>query len=280
MSAYMVDKVHVDLMIAVALEGPRDNHAPRGAWLGVRWLADDLDDIEAASATSDEYVRRLNEARRQIGPGSADDVGRFLVAENLRSIRHRYPDTAQRPEATPGPADPYWKNDYAYRDPGYRLSVVEALKAIDCYEYQACEHPEWRRSEARRFCDSLRGSVVGALPGYWQANWSWSALDVAAAERDPDQITPPAIDVPEDAWRDADYDETAPSGHRLVAAIVVNGTPMQLEAYLVDPEADPQRTVVHDETVALIHDAVAAGSRWQTTDIRGRPYLLVATPLG
>lgn len=85
------------------------------------------------------------------------------------------------------------------------------------------------------------------------------------------------LTVPDCARRDADHDDTAPSGHRLRATIVVNATAMQLEAFLLVPDADPQRTFADDD-IALIHHAVAGDGPWETTTIRGRRYVLVATP--
>lgn len=86
------------------------------------------------------------------------------------------------------------------------------------------------------------------------------------------------LDVPDDAWQDGDIDDGAPPGHRLVAAVTINDTPMWLEAYLVVPGADPQQTFVDDENVGLIHHAVAADGPWATTLIGGRAYVQVATP--
>jgi hypothetical protein len=55
------------------------------------------------------------------------------------------------------------------------------LAAIAGYEYQACEHDGWRRSETARFCQALRLAMVRRLPGYDQAPWTWSAEELTAA---------------------------------------------------------------------------------------------------
>ena len=86
------------------------------------------------------------------------------------------------------------------------------------------------------------------------------------------------VNIPEDAWRNADYDDDAPPGHRLMATLVVNGTPLRLEAHLVVPGAGPQQTFAGDEDVAVIHEAVGGDGPWRTTVIGGREYVLVATP--
>lgn len=99
------------------------------------------------------------------------------------------------------------------------------------------------------------------------------------------RIAPLALHVPEGAWQNADHADhdrcgCVPARHRLVAEIAVNGTPMRLEAHLVVPGADPQRSFVDDESISLIHDAVAADGPWATIEIGGREYVLVATPAG
>ena len=46
------------------------------------------------------------------------------------------------------------------------FDAAKILAAISCYEYQACEHPEWLASEAKAFCDALRMHMIRMLPGY------------------------------------------------------------------------------------------------------------------
>lgn len=87
-----------------------------------------------------------------------------------------------------------------------------------------------------------------------------------------------SLTIPDDAWRDAAYDSDAPPGHRLKTTLVVNGTALNLEAHLVVPEADPQRTYAGDDDIALVHHATGGDGPWHTTLIRGRRYVLVATP--
>ncbi len=105
-----------------------------------------------------------------------NELGDMLVKENLSSIHSRYPDTLTDPAGTPGPIKQYWLQPYEFRTPKRKMSVVEALKALDCYEYQSCEHEEWEKSEARQFCDTLRHSLIGCLDGYNQAPWEWHSV--------------------------------------------------------------------------------------------------------
>lgn len=62
-------------------------------------------------------------------------------------------------------------SDYFRELPGYPDPVV-VLKAVTCYEYQACETPEWEDSEAFAFCQSLKDTCFRRLPGYEDAPWA------------------------------------------------------------------------------------------------------------
>ena len=95
--------------------------------------------------------------RRELNEITADRVGQMLNKENRRSINHRYPKDANQ--------DPIpmfkWR---LLVDP--RRDPVFVLKAIDCYEYQSCEHEGGETSEAKAFCAALRSKMIGELPGY------------------------------------------------------------------------------------------------------------------
>ena len=65
-----------------------------------------------------------------------------------------------------------------------------------------------------------------------------------------------------------------------MATLVVNGLPLHVEAIEVEiGDGDVQQANdTSDELLALIHDAVGADGHWQTLDIGGRDYVLIATP--
>ncbi len=93
---------------------------------------------------------------------TAGYTGAVLLAENLASVNHRYCEHELEPA-------------YEYRQPGRSATPVEVLKGLDCYEYQACEHPDWAGSQAKAFCDALRDAAISDLPGYDEAPWEWTA---------------------------------------------------------------------------------------------------------
>jgi len=136
MSAFMVGKAHIDALVNLA----QKHHS--------YWSSD---------------MRGLVQ--------DGDKLGQMLVAENVASVRYRYPK--DKPEQLPGSTDhlePYRHSPFRSRLP----SEVEGLKLICCYRYQSCEHPAWEASTAKRFCETLRETLIHALPGYDEAPWEWS----------------------------------------------------------------------------------------------------------
>ena len=91
-----------------------------------------------------------------------ENAATMLYAENVTSVNHRYADqTPDEPVA------------FTYReiDRAPDLSPVECIKAVDCLEYQSCEHPGWKESRARKLLDAIRGAAISKLPGYKAAPW-------------------------------------------------------------------------------------------------------------
>ena len=85
-------------------------------------------------------------------------LGQILLNVNVGSVNERYSEN-----------DLY---AYTYVPPKHRWEPVAILKAIDCYEYQACEAPNWDTSLAKEFCDKLRQLCIPALPGYQDSPWA------------------------------------------------------------------------------------------------------------
>lgn len=142
MSAFMVDEAHVDYLVTAAQELSRRNHCGLFRW----YHAGELVELE------DETT-----------------AGRMLVQENLDSVLARYPDCT--PEDVPGPIPAPSPETYAWKRSRLTVEPVQVLKAVECFRYQACEHPMWLLSSASAFCDALERSAIDALPGYGQAMW-------------------------------------------------------------------------------------------------------------
>jgi hypothetical protein len=153
MSATVVDPAHIDVMLSVAINGPS------GVRPG-RWVA--------------PYVCELLPHAEDPGPISAkqaDFAGSALLRECIASVTFSLKEATGSPVPIPG-IDP---GHYEWSDFGRLLSAVEALCAIDGYEYQSCEHPGWWTSGASHFCHRLRKALVRCLPGYEEAEWEWTA---------------------------------------------------------------------------------------------------------
>lgn len=104
----------------------------------------------------------VNYGDTYISAQNATDTGAGLIAENTASVQHRYPDRDDLAMDT--------ATAYRFR-PFLHVTPVQTLKAIQCYEYQACEHPGWESSNANRFCEQLRNAAIDNLPGYSEADW-------------------------------------------------------------------------------------------------------------
>lgn len=92
------------------------------------------------------------------------DLGRMLLRENMASVACRYAHKGFT-------VDEFELSAYRASRPAREFSVVELLKALDCYEYQACEHNGWKGSRAATFCADLRTALIKCLPGYDDAPW-------------------------------------------------------------------------------------------------------------
>ena len=131
MSAFIQSKAHIDALIRLALDGP--------AHPGVRW--------------DPRWYFYHDGTAYYVTPETADMLGGALVAENYASVNYRYSEN-DAPEA------------YTYARGSRALTLVEGFKALDGYEYQACEHPGWETSLAHTFVNALRSNLWRVLPGY------------------------------------------------------------------------------------------------------------------
>ena len=141
MSAFIVGKPHIDAIVRLAVKHQ------------VHWY----------------FENQSHDARVEL-----DRLGQLLIDENVKSVEYRYQDS----ELTnlPGPDNSGWLIPYSYSPfRGGTPTPVEGLKLVNCYEYQACEHPGWEASEAHRFTQALTHNLISALPGYDNAQgWEWT----------------------------------------------------------------------------------------------------------
>lgn len=86
-----------------------------------------------------------------------EDLCKMLAQENLASLEARYEPKQPGLPVFDFPRHP---------SKALHASPVALLKAVKCYEYQACEHDGWRASEAFAFCEALKGTLIRVLPGF------------------------------------------------------------------------------------------------------------------
>src|SRR4029077_555285 len=115
------------------------------------------------------YARSLEPLRdlAHLGHGTwtDNDLGRLLLLENLLSLAHRYPDRCR-------PVNEMAIDAYFYRSHRWAgFPVIALIKAVECYQYQACEHDTWEASQAADYCERLRNELIRRVPGWAEAPW-------------------------------------------------------------------------------------------------------------
>ena len=85
-------------------------------------------------------------------------IGQILVDENYKSINYRYEEDEE-----------HYKYKFNLSLKNY--SPVQIIKACDCYDYQACETPDYDKSVAYKLIDTIRARAINSLDGYEKAEW-------------------------------------------------------------------------------------------------------------
>jgi hypothetical protein len=165
MSAFEVGKVHIDALLTAGVVWgmPHRHEGP------IRWTVniEDHPDYARAFEPGEPWgpaaSKVYRDSMRELTRDRAGQVGAMLMAENRRSVDFRYDETEI-------------EEPYIYRELQGTPDPVVVLKAISCFEYQACETPDWPKSEAFAFCRALEQRAISNLPGYRDAN-AWEITD-------------------------------------------------------------------------------------------------------
>jgi hypothetical protein len=153
MSAFIVSRTHIDALVTAAQSRA----------------------IGCADASPFRYwFNGESRSVQMYDQAAADDLGRTLWLENLRSVAARYPNDASGDR--PGPCD--------LRDEeieGYTFSpvpgtpdAVTTLTLIRCLEYQSCETDDWQQTEAYAILQALTQDCIRKIPG---SKINWAATD-------------------------------------------------------------------------------------------------------
>jgi hypothetical protein len=92
-----------------------------------------------------------------------------LKAENVRSVRHRYPKDADMTDDSPIVVTTGDFVDVRFLN----VKAVQILKLCDCLAYQSCETDDWEQSAAYELIAAIRFAAIRALPGYEAAPWGF-----------------------------------------------------------------------------------------------------------
>ena len=134
MSAYLVSKAHIDLLVDLALRGPRDMDKPG------EWEPTETD---------------------------PDQLGKMLWEQNERSVLNRYP----RRESDEATKDAI--TNYKFVPPPYHLNLAEAVKAIHCLQYQSSESEDYEIAPAGQWANEMLQVLSYYVPGYEAAPLHW-----------------------------------------------------------------------------------------------------------
>lgn len=193
MSAYVVDKDHIDFMVQAAIAGATDSRGWESPHGGFSWFHDGT--RYSVKPHLDE-PERVSKYSVEVPPGT---LGQMLVDECVRSVSARYPGDDIDAGELPGPVREraYYLQPYVFEPidtgrqvysigAGLQLAVQPVANTatvaaqLGHYEYQACESDDWRDTEARAFVDAMRERLLGTLPGAEQASWGFSREGVSA----------------------------------------------------------------------------------------------------
>ena len=126
---------------------------------------------------SKEHIDLLVSAGAEMTGMDPDELGKMLWEENHNSVNSHYTEQQAVPPYTFEPPPETVKNNGKVQP----VSPVVLIKAINCYEYQSCEHEGWEVSKAHEFCKDLKKSLfpnkvmteeqLRELPGYDDAPW-------------------------------------------------------------------------------------------------------------
>ena len=145
MSAYQVNNDHLDLLVTVGFMGVGSD-STLDVYHGDTW-------------------NRYN--RHEHG----DIVKGLLHDANRESVNYRYNDGDQ------SKAEPYSRAGIAEYLGGPVIPWGHILGALRCFEYQACEHPEWSTSLASAIIEKIRYKVCQRITEEAGGMWEWSRDD-------------------------------------------------------------------------------------------------------
>jgi len=151
MSAWIVSKHHIDVLVAGVLENGGFRH--RGQHVKV--LAPD----EVYEGSKAQWVMDANE------------LGEMLWRENHKSINYRYGQRERTPDYLYRTPKAYQVQDLSWSPVRTIVDPAILAKQVSCYDYQSCEHEGYYKSRAYSVMLSLAEHMLGKVEGYEDAPW-------------------------------------------------------------------------------------------------------------
>jgi len=155
--------------------------------------------------------------KKEIGPAERwnrdriEAVGNMLWKQCVKSVKYRYGGPASK---LPGHKSGKFKFEdvpLTYPEP---FDWIQLIQSVHCYEYQSCEDPDWKPSEAHEFCKCLIEFALVHLTHNKACVWG-----------------PPAWLAPEDY-------EGRPDAHPKKKFVVIGTYKDNQQRYAQDIEAD------------------------------------------
>lgn len=110
-----------------------------------------------------------------------NDLANILREANYDSVNYRYHDHDGRPWDD---TTPFRKVHHLGGGRGALIPWGHVLLALDCYEYQSCEHPGYPQSLAHQIIDVVRRKVCEWIASETDAPWEWSREELAKREQE------------------------------------------------------------------------------------------------
>jgi len=95
---------------------------------------------------------------------------RALLAENIKSVNHRYPDN-ENFEETKAILSGLNIDEKGIKLLIHRRAAIDIIKQIHCYTYQSCEHDGWETSWSYATCKETTDKLIPHIAGYESASW-------------------------------------------------------------------------------------------------------------
>ena len=143
MSAYIVEKRHIDFLVQVTCDFT-------------------------------VYVHHGGTARQYTGAETAEErrkLGQMLIDECVKSVTFRYSNSRQEiQDNLPGA----WEGGHTYepaKGVWTDLNIAQVAQSCSCFSYQACEHPGWEASKAHAVIQGIEKACLSRIRGYEDAEW-------------------------------------------------------------------------------------------------------------